>query len=152
MSLNEKLGRDYITAMKAKDAVALSVLRLLKTAISNRLVELKQPGGTLTDEEIMGLLLKQAKQRKDSIEQFEKAGRNDLAEKEQRELKVLESYLPSRLDDSQLAAVVEQEIRSIGATSPQDAGRVIGAIMAKYKGQADGKKVSVMVNECLAHR
>lgn len=149
MSLDEQLNQDYIAAMKSRDSTRLTVLRLLKTAISNRLVELKQPGGKLDDAEITTLIVKQSKQRRDSIDQFAKAGREDLAEKEQHELKILETYLPRQLSDAELSEAIRKEITASGLSGPSATGKVTGAIMAKYKGQVDGKRVSAMVKELL---
>lgn len=147
--LAEQLGSDYIVAYKAHDATKLAVLRLLKTAISNRLVELKQPGGQLGDEEILTLILKQAKQRRDSIEQYKEAGRQDLADKEAAELVILEEYLPKQLTDSELEAAIDEAIEETKATSAREMGKVMGIIMAKYKGRVDGKKVSELTRAML---
>lgn len=150
MTLAEKIGADYVAAYKNRDTVRVGVLRLLKTAISNRLVELKQPGGALDDDEIMQLLLRQAKQRKDSIQQFSDAGRQDLAEKESGELAVLEEYLPRPLEEAELAAAIDAAIAQTNAAAPQDMGKVIGHIMASYKGRVDGNRVSALVRQKLA--
>lgn len=149
MTLGKRLNEDYLNAYKSKDSVRVSVLRLLKTAITNRLVELKRPGGSLDDSEIMELLLKQAKQRKDSIEQYLAAKREDLAHKEEQELAILEEYLPRPLDTEALNSALDAAISEVGATGPQDMGRVIGLIMARYKGQVDGKQVSSLAREKL---
>lgn len=150
MGMSEKINEEYIKAYKTKDSTLLTVLRLLKTAMTNRLVELKQPGGTLDDEEILSLIMKQAKQRRDSIEQYEAANRKDLAEKEAAELQILESYLPKQLSDDELREVIAAEISRTGASTPQDMGKVIGMIMGKFKGQVDGKKVSSLVKAALS--
>ena len=97
MSLFETIEKDYVQAYKAKDAVRLTVLRLLKTAVKNRLVDLCRPGGTLDDAEMLDLIIKEGKQRQDSIEQYTSAGRQDLADKEAAELAVIQSYLPKAL-------------------------------------------------------
>ncbi len=150
MSLADRLGQDYIKAYKAHDANRLGVLRLLKTAMTNRLVELKQPGGTLDDEEIMSLILRQAKQRKDSIEQYEAAGRKDLADKEAAELAILEEYLPRQLTAEELEMAVDEAIAKTGAADARAMGKVMGAIMGRYKGRVDGKTVSAMLKKKLA--
>lgn len=149
MTLDKRLSDDYIEAYKAKDATVLAVLRLLKTAITNRQVELRQPGVTLSDEEISTLIIKQAKQRKDSIEQFRAAGRADLAEKEALELAILERYLPSQLTPEELDSAISVAIAETGVTDPREMGKVVGAIMARYKGRVDGKTVSAGVKEKL---
>lgn len=149
MTLGKRLNDDYLRAYKNKDSVRVSVLRLLKTAITNRLVELKRPGGTLDDSEIMDLLLRQAKQRKDSIEQYVAAKRDDLARKEEAELAILEEYLPRPLDMRELSSAIDEAIGQTGAKGPQDMGRIIGLVMGKYKGQVDGKQVSDLAREKL---
>lgn len=150
MKPGERLNKDYLAAYKSGDKLRLSVLRLLKTAISNRLVELKRPGGTLEDSEIMDILIRQAKQRKDSIAQYRKAKRDDLAEKEERELAILQEYLPQALTGEKLAEAIGAAIAETQAAGPKDMGKVIGLIMDKYKGQADGKEVSALVKQMLA--
>lgn len=150
MNLADKLSQDYIAAYKTHDTAKLDVLRLLKTAITNRLVELKQPGGKLDDNEIMSLIFKQAKQRKDSIEQYGAAGRKDLADKEAAELHILEEYLPKQLTGAEMQAAVMEAIKETGAACPQEIGKVMGAIMAKYKGRVDGKAVSALIRQMLA--
>lgn len=149
MTLGNRLNEDYLSAYKSRDSIRVSVLRLVKTAITNRLVELKRPGGSLDDSEVMDLLLKQAKQRRDSIEQYLAAKRDDLARKEEQELAILEEYLPRALDAAELDAALEEAIRSTGAAGPQDMGRVIGVIMSKYKGQVDGKQISALARQKL---
>lgn len=147
MTLEQQLSEDYIAAYKAKDAPLLAVLRLLKTAITNRQVELKKPGVPLPDEEILSLIAKQAKQRKDSIEQFRAAGRDDLASKEADELALLERYLPAKLRPDELDAAISAAISQCGASDPREMGKIVGAIMAQYKGRVDGKEVSARVKE-----
>lgn len=149
MTLAQRLSEDYVAAYKAKNATVLSVLRLLKTAITNRQVELRQPGVPLADEEISSLIIKQAKQRRDSIEQYRAAGRNDLADREAEELTILEAYLPSRLSPEELDAAISAAIADTGVTDPREMGRVVGAIMARYKGRVDGKEVSAKIKEKL---
>lgn len=150
MSLFEQIDKDYVQAYKAKDAVRLSVLRLLKTAVKNRLVELRRPGGTLSDEEMMDVIIKEGKQRQDSIEQYTAAGRSDLADKEAAELVVLQSYLPKPLSEEELTAVIDAAIAETGAASPRDMGKVISAVMAAHKGRVDGKVLSAAVKARLS--
>ncbi len=142
MSLFEQIDKDYIQAYKAKDAVRLGVLRLLKTAVKNKLVDLCRPGGTLDDGEMMDLIIKESKQRQDSIEQYRAANRNDLADKEAAELVVLQDYLPKPLSEEELTAVIDAAIAETGASSPRDMGKVISAVMAAHKGRVDGKVLS----------
>ncbi len=149
MSLSEQIEQEYIAAYKNKDSVKLSVLRLLKTAAKNRLVDLRRPGGSLDDQEILEVILKEAKQRKDSIEQYLLAKRKDLADKEATELLILESYLPKALSDEELKELVAESIAALDAQGPKDMGRVMQHIMSSHKGQVDGKALSQMVSASL---
>ena len=150
MTLSELIDQDYVKAYKAKDAVRLSVLRLLKTAAKNQLVELRRNGGMLDDAEMMAVIIKQGKQRQDSIEQYNAAGRPDLAEKEAAELSILQSYLPKPLTEDALAAAIEEAVRGTGASSPKDMGKVMSAIMGAYTGRVDGKALSAAVRQRLS--
>ncbi|WP_031483577.1 GatB/YqeY domain-containing protein [Maridesulfovibrio frigidus] len=147
MSLIEQVDTDYIAAYKAKDDVKKSVLRHLKTAIKNRMVD---SGGEITDEDVLDLVAKQIKQRKDAIEQYESAGRPELAEKEAIEIKALSGYMPPELSTGELEAAVDKAIADLGASSIQDMGKVMQAIMAVHKGQVDGKALSSLVRSRLA--
>lgn len=142
MNLSEQIEKDYISAYKAKNDVLLTVLRLLKTVAKNLQVELLRP---LTDEDLLGLIHKQAKQRMDSIEQFTAAGRMDLADKEQAELVLLQAYLPTQLSDEELAAAVDKALATLGPVDMKAMGTVIQTVMAAHKGQVDGKKLSQLV-------
>ena len=145
MNLFERIEKEYIEAYKAKDTLRLGVLRLLKTSVKNKLVELKRPGGSLSDAEMLDVIIKEGKQRQDSIEQFTAANRPDLADKEAAELSILQDYLPKALSPEELDAVIGATISELHATSPRDMGRVIAAIMAAHKGQVDGKALSEAV-------
>lgn len=142
MTLTERIEKDYISAYKAKDALRLGVLRLLKTAAKNLQVELRRP---VEDGELLDLVMKQAKQRMDSIEQFRSAGREDLASKEEAELGVIREYMPQPLSAEELAAAIDAAVVASGATSMQDMGKVMASIMADYKGRVDGKALSAAV-------
>ncbi len=148
-TLFEQIDVDYIKAYKAKDSVRLTVLRLLKTAVKNRLVELKRPGGSLADEEMLDIIIKEGKQRQDSIDQFTAANRTDLADKEAAELVILKEYLPKPLSAEELAALIDATVAEVGATSPKEMGKVISAIMAGHKGRVDGKALSEAVKKRL---
>ena len=128
----------------------LTVLRLLKTAVKNRLVDLRRPGGSLSDEEMLDVIIKEGKQRQDSIEQYRAANRADLADKEAAELKILQEYLPKALSPEELTAVIETTVAELQAAGPKDMGRVISAIMGSYKGRVDGKALSEAVKQRLA--
>jgi len=143
MSLKDKIIGDLTTAMKAKDANRLSVLRMVKANIMNRQIE---KGADLTDEEITKALQSLVKQRKDSIDQYEKAGRAELAEKEQTELVVLEEYLPQAASKEEIEQAVTDAINETGASSVKEMGAVMKAAQAKLIGKAaDGRSVSETV-------
>ena len=150
MTLFEQINADYITAYKAKETVRVSVLRLLKTAVKNRLVELRRPGGTLSDEEMLDIVLKEGKQRKDSMSEYEKAGRADLAAKEAEELAILEAYLPAAMSAEELASAIEQAVAETGASSPKEMGKVMSALMKTCKGRVAGKGLSQAVKDRLS--
>ncbi|SME91474.1 GatB/YqeY domain-containing protein [Desulfovibrio gilichinskyi] len=147
MTLIEQIDKDYIAAYKAKDDVKKAVLRHLKTAIKNRMVD---GGGTITDEDVLDLVAKQIKQRKDSIDQYESAGRPELAEKEAVEIVALSSYMPPELSPEELEAAVDKAIAELGASSIKDMGKVMQAITAAHKGQFDGKVLSGLVRSRLS--
>jgi len=147
MSLSQKIDKDYIEAYKAKATVKVAVLRHLKTAIKNRMIEEK---GEVSDETVLDLIAKQVKQRKDSFDQFTKAGRDDLAVVEARELVELEPYLPKELSDEELEAAVDKAIADIGASGLADMGKVMQAVLSAHKGQVDGKKSSALVKARLS--
>lgn len=151
MSLKDRIGEDIKSAMKAKDKVRLETVRGIKKVILEKEVELRPKGiDSLSEEQEIELLAKQAKQRRDSIEQFTKAGRDDLAEKEKQELAILETYLPKQIDDSEVESIVDEIIASVGATSAKDLGKVMGLAMKQLKGKADGKKIQTLVKSKLS--
>ena len=147
MGLKERLKEDMKAALKAKDKVKLSTIRMIQSLIKRREIEKR---GELTDEEIVQLLMKYAKQRKESIELFQKGGRQDLVEKEKAELAVVESYLPKQMSEEEVRALVEEAIRESGATSPKDLGKVMKLVMPKVKGRADGSLVNRIAKELLS--
>ena len=147
MSLNDKVAADITAAMKAKDAARLSALRMLKAAIMNKGVE---KGRDLEDAEVLLVVSSLVKQRRDSIEQFSKAGRTDLVEKETGEVAVLEAYLPPPATPEQIDAAVAEAITETGASSAKDMGKVMKAVMPKLAGKnADGKAVNEAVRRKL---
>ncbi|MCR5258318.1 MAG: GatB/YqeY domain-containing protein [Desulfovibrio sp.] len=150
MTLFEQINADYIAAYKAKETVRVSVLRMLKTSVKNRLVELRRPGGELSDEEMLDIVLKEGKQRRDSIAEYEKAGRSDLASREAEELAILEAYLPAAMSEEELAAAVEQAVAEAGASSPREMGKVMSLLMPRCKGHVDGRKLSQAVRDRLS--
>ena len=147
MSLQQRLSDEIKAAMLAKDAERLSTLRLLKSAVGYTQIERKTEN--LSDAEVIALVQKEVKKRRDSIEQFEKGGRTDLVEKEKKELTVLQSYLPQPLSPEELEQLVRAAIQEAGATSKKDMGTVIKAVQAKVAGRADGKTISGLVSKLL---
>jgi hypothetical protein len=147
MALNDQVSADIAAAMKARDASRLSALRMLKAAVMNRSVE---KGRDLEDAEILQVVASLVKQRRDSIEQFGRAGRVDLVEKETGEIAVLQAYLPPAATPEDIAAAVAEAIAETGASSPKDMGKVMKAVMPKLAGKnADGKAVNEAVRRTL---
>ncbi len=147
MALSDKVSADITAAMKAKDAARLSALRMMKAAIMNKGVE---KGRDLEDAEVLQVLASLVKQRRDSIDQFAKAGRTDLVDKETAEIAVLEQYLPPAASSAEIDAAVAEAVAETGATSPKDMGKVMKAVMPKLAGKnADGKAVNEAVRRKL---
>jgi len=143
MSLEQALSADIVVAMKAKDQTRLTALRMLKTALTNKSIEKGRALEAAEELQVVGTLVKQ---RKDSIEQFTKGGRQDLADKEQAEIAILNAYLPAAASDEELAAAVAAAVTETGATSAKDMGKVMKAVMAALAGKTvDGKTVSEAV-------
>jgi hypothetical protein len=149
MSLREQINTDLIAAMKAKESVKVSVLRMLKSAIGAFEVSGKEKVEA-TPEDVMTILKREVKKRKESIRQFKEGGRDDLAEKEQAELVILDVYMPEMMGEEQVRAVVEKVVNDMGATGPSDMGKVMGASMGALKGQADGGMVKQVVQSVLS--
>lgn len=148
MSLKQQIISDMTAAMKAQDAARTSTLRMLKAAITNRE---KEGSGELTDEDVQKLLRSQMKQRRDSVEQFEKAGRQELADKEKAEISIIESYLPQAASQEEIDQAVSAAISETGASSMKDMGAVMKVSMAKLADKnADGKMVSERVKAKLS--
>src|SRR6188508_3022884 len=147
MSMNDQVGADIAAAMKARDTSRLSALRMLKAALMNKGVEKNRD---LDDAEVLQVVASLVKQRRDSIEQFSKAGRTDLVEKESDELAVLEEYLPPAASAEEIATAVAAAVAETGAASPKDMGKVMKAVMPKLAGRnADGKAVNEIVRRKL---
>lgn len=148
MSLNDKIIGDLTTAMKAKDADRLSVLRMVKANLMNRQIE---KGEKLTDEEITKALQTLVKQRRDSVEQYEKAGRSELADKEKSEIAVLEDYLPQAASKEEIEKAVTEAVSETGASSMKEMGAVMKAAQAKLAGKsADGRLISEIIKTKLS--
>lgn len=151
MSLKDRVTEDIKLAMKAKDKVRLETVRSIKKSILEKEVSVRPSGQeTLSEEQEMEVLVQLAKQRRDSIAQYQQAGRTDLAEQETQELAILEEYLPKQLSDAEIGQMIDELIRQVGATSSKDLGKVMGPAMQQLKGKADGKKVQEMVKAKLS--
>jgi uncharacterized protein YqeY len=146
MTLIEKINQDFLIAYKAKETEFVSVLRMLKSAITNKQIADKKE---LNDEDVVAVIKREIKQRKDSAAEYERAGRTDLSDKEMSEVKLLEKYLPTQLNDTELEAIVAQKVSETGAMGMKDMGKVIGAVMAVTKGSADGAKISEITKKLL---
>jgi uncharacterized protein len=147
MSLKERIVSDMTAAMKSKEAARLSTLRMVKAAVQNREIE---KGGELSDEELTKLLQSLVKQRRDSVEQYEKAGRAELSEKERAEIAVIEEYLPQAASREEIERAVSEAVAETGASSMKEMGAVMKAALAKLAGKnADGKTVSEVVKSKL---
>lgn len=148
MSIKDLLTEDMKQAMKDRESgkLRLSVIRMARANIKNIEIDGKKE---LNDDEVLTVLMKEVKMRQDSLEEFTKAGRNDLAEQARQEIAILEKYLPEQLGDEELKALVQEAISESGAASPKDMGKVMSAVMAKTKGRAEGKRINIMVRELL---
>ncbi|KKU52906.1 MAG: hypothetical protein A3H69_04545 [Candidatus Sungbacteria bacterium RIFCSPLOWO2_02_FULL_47_9] len=160
MPLKQKIEAELKSAMKNKEELRLSVLRMLKTAIGNKEVEkrtkLSKTGtgdlekeSQLTDEEIMEVLRAESKKRKDAVAGYKQGGRTEMAEKEKREMEILQSYLPAEISESELNILVEEAVKATGAQTPKEFGRVMGYVMGKAKNRVSGDRVSEAVKAVL---
>ena len=146
MSLKDRVSDEIKTAMKARDKLRLETVRGIKKVIIEKESEIRAKGREeLNEAEEMAILMQLAKQRRDSIKQFTDAGRDELADKEAKELVILEEYLPAQLSDADIESAVDEAIAKTGASGPSDMGKVMGPVMQKLKGQADGGKVQAIV-------
>ena len=151
MTLKDRISEDIKTAMKAKDKIRLETVRSIKKLILEKEVSLRPSGqDTLTETQEMEVLSQLAKQRRDSIEQYRKAKRDDLADREAQELAILEEYLPEQLSDEEITTVVDEIIAQTGVNSIKQMGKVMGPVMEKLKGRADGQKIQAIVKAKLS--
>lgn len=146
--LTEKIEADFKSSMKEKNGTKLSTLRMLKAAIKNKEIEKKVKN--LTETEILEVIQKQVKQRKDSIADFEKANRQDLVKTETAEILVLEQYLPKPLSELELKAIIQKAVQVVGAKTKADMGKVMKEVMPQVTGKADGKQVSQILSALLS--
>lgn len=147
MDINSELETDLAEAMKLRDEVRMTTLRLLKSALKNYQIEL---GHDLTMQESLSVLQKEAKKHKDSIEQYQKADRQDLADEEKAELGVIEQYLPEQMSEAEVEKLVDEAIKELGATGPADMGKVIGAVRQKADNKADGALIAKLAKQKLS--
>ena len=147
MGLEERLLEDMKTGMKSGDKLAVETLRMLRSQIKNASIA---KGEDLSEDDVIGVLSKEAKKRKESLALFKEGGRKDLVEKEQKELDLITSYLPEALSDDELLGIVQNAIDESGAEGLRDMGKVMGLVMPKVKGRADGKMVQELVKKKLS--
>ena len=147
MSIKEQLMADIKSAMKNKESDKLATLRFLHSAIKNKEIEVRPK--ELTEDDVLSVIKKMVKQRKDSIEQYERAGRQDLADKEKAELVFMNTYLPEQLSEEKVLSIVKETITELGAKDMKDMGKVMQAVLTKTGGAADNKIVSQLVKQSL---
>ena len=146
MTLKDRLTNDLKEAMKNKEQVRKSVVTLIRAGIKQCEVDTRQE---LTDEDIISLISKQLKQRKDALADFEKANRADLIKQTNQEIAILENYLPEQLDDVELKEIITKVVEEVGATSMKDMGKVMAKTISLVQGRADGKRINAMVKQIL---
>lgn len=147
--LKQQLKDDLKQSMLAKDELQTSVLRMLISAIGYFEIQKGGAGYEATDEDVMSVLTTQVKQRNDAIEQYTNGNRPELAEKERKEKEILQKYMPEQMGEDEVRSIIMQTIQEVGASTPADMGKVMGALMPKVKGKADGGMVSRLVKEAL---
>ncbi|WP_106497105.1 GatB/YqeY domain-containing protein [Lentibacillus sp. Marseille-P4043] len=148
MTLLEQLNQEMKQAMKQKDKEKLSVVRMVKASLQNETIKLGKE--QLSEDEELTILSRELKQRKDSLQEFKSAGRDDLVKKLEIEINILQEYMPKQLSDDELEAIVQSTIQEVNATSMHEMGKVMGAIMPKVKGKADGSKINMLVKKHLS--
>jgi len=146
MDLSQRLNEDMKQAMKSQDKFKLSTIRMVRSAIKNVEIDAKR---TLNDDEVLEILGREIKQRKDALHEFENANRFDLVDQLKNEIDILSVYLPAQLSEEEIKVIVRETIQEAGATSKADMGKVMGALMPKVKGRADGKLVNAIVQQIL---
>jgi len=150
MISKQKLQEELKQSMLAKDELRTSVIRLLLSAINYFEIQKGGAGYSATDEDVLSVIQQQVKQRKDSIEQFKNAGRQELADKERKELEILQKYLPEQMSEEEVKSIIQETINELGASTIQDMGKVMGALNAKLKGKVDMGIVSSLVKFSLS--
>ncbi|QKS73207.1 GatB/YqeY domain-containing protein [Paenalkalicoccus suaedae] len=147
MHILDQLNQDMKDAMRKKDKQRLSVIRGVKSTLQNEAIN---KGSELSEDEVLTVLNREMKQRRESLHEFEQAERQDLVEKTKAEVSILSEYMPAQLDEAELDAIVAETVTEVGATSKADMGKVMGAIMPKVKGRADGTAVKKRVEQALS--
>lgn len=148
MSLQNDIEARLKEAMKAKDAEALSVFRMLRASLKN--TEIEKRVDQLSDDDVVEVVAKEIKKMKDSLSDFEKAGRDDLAEKSRKEIEIVSEFMPEQMSEEDLKKVVDEKAEALGVSAPSDFGRLMGEVMKDVKGRADGKLVTALVKDRLA--
>lgn len=146
MNLSERLNDDMKQAMRSQEKFKLSTIRMIRSSMKNLEIDLKRP---LEDAEVLDILSREIKQRKDSLQEFEKAGREDLAKDVAAEIEIISVYLPQQLTEEEIKVIVQQTIQETGASSKAEMGKVMSALLPKVKGRADGKLVNTFVQQFL---
>ena len=149
--LRDQIKTELVAAMKAKDEAKVSTLRMIGATLKDKDIAARPSGKTdgISDDEILSMFQTMIKQRRESIELYEKGGRADLADKEKKEIEIISAFLPAQMDEDAVKAAIEAEIQACGATSMKDMGKVMGALRAKYAGQMDFGKASGMIKSLL---
>jgi len=147
MTTKEIIDNDFIRESKARNAFAVSALRMLRAALKNAEIEKMKP---LEEQDVISVISKEAKKLKDALEMYVTGKRDDLVEQAKKEIALLEAYLPKQLSDEELLAIIKAKIAELGANSPKDFGKVMGVVMKEAQGKADGTKVSAKIKEELA--
>jgi uncharacterized protein YqeY len=146
MSLSDRLNEDMKQAMRGQEKFRLSVIRMVRSSIKNVEIDLRR---SLEDNEVLDILNRELKQRKDSLQDFEKAGRDDLVDALKVEIEIIAEYMPTQLTEDEITVIVKQTIQETGASTKADMGKVMGALMPKVKGRSDGKLVNQIVQQLL---
>jgi len=147
MGLQEKLLEDMKSAMKSGDQIKLDTLRMLRSQLKNAAIS---SGKDLSEQDVMGVLSKEAKKRKEAVELYKEGGRDELAEKEEKEFEIIQSYLPEALSEDEIIKVIKKVIQETGAEGMRDMGKVMGQVMGQVKGRADGGEIQALVKKMLS--
>ncbi|HUI63522.1 MAG TPA: GatB/YqeY domain-containing protein [Bacteroidota bacterium] len=149
MDLRQRISEDLKSAMKSGDKIRLETLRTIRAVLLEKEIEKRGPGPGMTPEDEVGVLMSAAKKRKESIELFRQGGRLDLAEQEEKELAIIQEYLPKQMTEEEIAVVIREAISQTGASAPGDFGKVMPLVMKQVKGKADGRIVQDLVKKSL---